>query len=84
VQIPQPEHQQLNAVNNVEQEPQQPNDPTQPDQDDQSKDTQHDTLSPVDIDFHSAAKKRKIVKNQATEDNGLPKPVDARILTDSV
>jgi hypothetical protein len=24
------------------------------------------------------------VKNQATEDNGLPKPVDARILTDSV
>jgi hypothetical protein len=25
-----------------------------------------------------------IVKNQATEDNELPKPVDARILMDSV
>ncbi|EFX81549.1 hypothetical protein DAPPUDRAFT_242238 [Daphnia pulex] len=60
VPIPQPEHQQLNAVNNVEQEPQQPNNPPQPGQDDQSNDTQHDNLSPVDFDFHSAAKKRKI------------------------
>jgi hypothetical protein len=45
VPIPQPEHQQLNAVNNVEQESQQPNDPQQPGQDDQSNDTQHDTLT---------------------------------------
>ncbi|EFX66246.1 hypothetical protein DAPPUDRAFT_263439 [Daphnia pulex] len=59
VPIPQPEHQQLNAVNNVEKEPQQPNDPPQSDQDDQSNNTQHDTLSPVDFEFHSAAKKRE-------------------------
>ncbi len=54
VSVPQPEQQEIDALNNVPE-------PPQPDPNDCSSDTQHDILNPADFDLHTAAKKRKIV-----------------------
>ncbi|KAI9555908.1 hypothetical protein GHT06_018433 [Daphnia sinensis] len=59
VSIPQPEHQEIDAVSIVP-EPQQPNGPLQPNQAGRSNDTQHDTLNHANFDLHTAAKQRKI------------------------